>query len=371
MQLDKPDLEPLQFDLPSLKQPNWNPTNLTNELKRCHYCKAGIEKLLQENPNLSPIVGSLPQKWGRKLASKDNLNKIDEIFYGFSKKYHDGTLMPDDVNKYAESLSKILKTNVKIQYLDEGMVGCAYTIDVEGQKFVFKCFKSHPQVSQAGHGNWSELSSAVYASKHDPNHFARFYMGRFGTNEDGYMLTKFVESSKHRDDFKLSNFITNMSSGDKGHNVHGNTIIDYGAAWEDAILNRFNNNEKKILRLLINAIDNNKTDELNIIISKYSASQNFINPVKYIKGLVHNKAFSSKSSKDGTSFALDYFIERSNCLKMLNIETVPSLNNAKINILPYSIETKGHISVEMHTPWWEAGEKFYGLSYKEWKALGL
>ena len=128
---------------------------------------------------------------------------------------------------------------------------------------------------------------------------------------------------------------------------------------------------KKILRLLVDAIDNNKTDDLNSIISKYSTSKDFINPVKYLKGLVHNYAFRTKHSKEGTSFVLDYFIERSNCLKMLNIKSIPSLNNAGINILPFSPETRGHIS-NLHTkPWWEFAEKFYGLNSKEWSSLGL
>ncbi len=369
LQLDKPDLEPLQFDLPNLKQPNWHPTNLSNELERCHYDKKGVEKLLQENPTIAPIVGSLPQKWGKKLASKEGLEKIDEIFYSFSKKYHNGTLKTEDINTYAESLSKVLKTKVEINYLDEGMIGCVYTINVDGQKLVLKCFKKVNPLSQQGHGNYSELASAVYASKHDPNHFAKFYMGRFGEKEDGYMLTKFVEYSKHNNEFKLSNYLTPMSSGDLGHNVHGNTIIDYGAAWEDALLTRFNTNEKKILRVLVNAIDNNNTDEVNNIISKYSGSKDFINPLKYIKGLVHNRAFSSNAGKPGDSFVLDYFIKRSNCLKMLNIESFPSLNNAQINILPCSSETKGHISNFHAKPWWKIGEQYYGLNYKEWNSL--
>ena len=371
LKMDKPTLEKIKFNLKNKRTANPHPTNLTNELERILYGKTGVERLLQENPNLSPVVGSLPQKWGKALSSKEGLYKIDEIFYNFSKKYHAGILNAEDIKFAQQQLSNLLGSEVEMAVLGQGQIGRTFVIKVDGQRFVLKCYHNSINHSLNAHGNYAELSSAVYASRNDRKHFAKFYMGRFGENNDGYILTKFIEDKPSEKAFRLSRYIKSMSTTDGGHNEFGNTIIDYGQVYSDKILTKFNNNERKILRQLTNAIDNNHPDEVAQIIQKYGDSNDFINPVKYLKALVHNLSFWQTGGfkiNESPTMAADYFIERVSCLKQLNIDCIPSLNNAN-EIIVDGVESFGHLSYTKTVPYWAESGKYYDLTFEEWSKL--
>lgn len=373
LELDAPNLEEIKFDLQISRKANPHPTNLTNELKRNHYDNVGVETLLKENPSLSPVVGSLPQKWGKAIGSKGGFAQIDEIFYNFSKKYHNASLTDSDLAAAERELSKLLRTTVKIKTLDSGLVGMCFVIEAQGQKFVLKAYHKFCTKPLKDHGNFAELSSAVYASQNDRGHFAKFYMGRFGKNNDGYILTKFIEENYDplRYNFNLRKSITSMSSDDLGHNVHGKTIIDYGCAWSDNILTRFNFQERKILRQLVGAIDNNNVEEIEKIVARHSSSKDFINPVKYIKALIHNTQSKPLGGFENKYyFAADYYTERAQCLQKLNIEIIPSLNNANVGIVSRNVENYGHL-MRRSSPDNYYLEKYHGLDfdYAEWHKL--
>lgn len=357
--LNSDDIEKIKFVRHNKKIRNSHPTNLTNELSKFQYGEIGVKRLLQENPNLSPIVGSLPQKWGKLLAGKSGLEKIDDVFYSISKKYHSGHFTVKDLNNVQAELSKILNANVKIEILDAGMVGQTFKINVNGQNFVLKAFHSTPQNS--GHGNYDELSSAVFAGKNDPKHYAKFYFGRFGENNDGYILTKFIDENTkglNPNKFSFKEVTRVTDSYDKGHNVIGSKIIDYGQVHAESIIANFTYEERKILKALSSALDDNNKTQIENIITKYSAFEEFANPMKYIQGIVHSYCFRHSDGK----LLIEYFKKREDCLNALGITILPKLNQISSVI---TNDSSFRIGIQTIAYSDEAG-KYYGLTTKEW-----
>ena len=363
LQLDRPDIEPLQFDLPSLKQPNPHPTNLTNELTRVPYYGGQVRTLLSDNPNLSPIVGSLPQKWGRKLASKKGLEQIDQIFYNLSSLYYKGTLTTAELNVAQTNLSKILNSEVVIKELGAGNIGKAFIITVDNQSFVLKCFRPIERREWQGiHGNYNELSMAVYASKHDANSYAPFYMGRFGDNNDGYILTKYIEGS-HPSEGSVKNFSfkkhvhSTLSSDIKADNIKGKKQIDYGAIEINEVINRFSAKEKSILSKIAVALDDNNIKMIEEILKKERGSQEFLNVQKFIQKLVNNYSAQPKYGINA-GLTIEYFIERQSALEKIGVKSIPN-----IGVYKKSPERLYYPSSEL--------SGYYGLNRGEWYNLGL
>ena len=366
--LNKDEMQKIQFIKHDNRTQNLNPTNLTNELKKFRYWSPKIKEMMANNPNLSPIVGKLPQKWGKTVASKEGLQKIDKIFYGMSQKFYIGQLMTSDVANAEKELAQILKVPVKIEVLGQGLIGFTFKMTIDNQKYVLKCFKninySQPHLKSA-HGNYNELAGAVYASKHDPKHFAKFYFGRFGENEDGYMVTKFIEKSDSRDEYQFSfkEYTKLMDSSDKGHNVIGSKIIDFGGAFSETALENFNHQERKILNILAKALDDNNASLIKAIQTKYANSKDFNNPINYIKALVHSYAFAHKYKNN---LVIEYFLKRKECFDILGLEILPPINHLGKNAV--DIEDGGRIAAHHQTYFGDAG-KYYGLEGKEWKKL--
>lgn len=288
---------------------NEHPTNLTNELERAWYSNDELKILLHNNPNLKRSVGALPQKWGRDIGTKNGFEKVDNIFYEFSSSIYEnfsGENINNQLNIMQNKLSQVLGKNVEIKYLGKGNVGFTFTVEVDGQKFVLKTYNKNSDFlnnnirHQENQGNYAELKSAVYASKHDKNHFAMFYMGRFGETNEGYMLTKFVE---HKEMVK-SNRVNNMPITDyrniafeqhfekrlvsadiKSDNVFGKTIIDYGAV-HTSIADNLNAKELKLAQIISKALDNNLEGEINNIVLKYGNTKEFKNVVLALKEII-------------------------------------------------------------------------------------
>ena len=357
----------VKFLIQNKKMANPHPTNLTNELERVFYYRLGIKELLDNNPNLSRVVGSLPQRWGENLG-KYGLKSIDDVLYSFSKNfYNTNKIYQNDLTVLETELSKILNQKVKIKYIGKGQIGVALNITVEGQSFVLKVFKKDIQERFLhNHGNYAELSAAVYASKNDPSHFARFYVGRFGDNNDGYMITKFLQSESNvsSENFSFRNSIHKLNSSDThSDNIIANRIIDYGATSLNYTSN-FTTEEMKILRRLTEALDNNSETEVLKIIKEFENNPNFNNPKQFIKFLIDNESMKTIGSKVGsngsheTVQAADYFKERENVLSLLGINSVPDI---KVYSKKYNPDCQYWFSPDM--------AKYYDLTFKEWKEL--
>ena len=326
-----------------LRIKNQNPTNLTNELKKGIYNLYEVQDLLWTNPNLGRTVGKLPSKWGKAVKSSEAFKKIDDAFSSYAKDFHEGKASKDGLKKLETKLATILNTDVKVAYLGSGSIGSTYKISALGQDYVYKVFHKNGMFSSnQGHGNHAELLSAVQASRLSSKNFARFYMGKFGENQDGYILTKFIPETTKTTNNKgfFSSFLRGMSSADAhSDNVRNGVILDYGAAKFGSYSN-LSPNARKIAREVFSAIDANSTENMDKIIKKYTSNKEF-DEVKNLLLRIRDDNFLVHS---------DVFAKRSEVFSMLGID--------------YKVDIRKMAGV---VP--EPYAKYYGLSEKEMRHL--
>lgn len=322
-----------------LRTKNQNPTNLTNELKKGIYQLSDVHALLRNNPNLGRTVGKLPSKWGKAVKSSEAFKKIDDAFSSYAKDFHEGKASKEGLKNLETKLATILNTDVKVAYLGSGSIGSTYKISALGQDYVYKVFyKEGMFSSNHGHGNHSELLSAVQASRLSSKNFARFYMGKFGENQDGYILTKFIpETTKTTNDKGFfSNFLKGMNSLDNhSDNVRNGVILDYGAA-KVCDYSNLSPKARKIAREVFSTIDSNSTENMGKIIKKYASNKEF-GEVKNLLLRIRDDNFLVNS---------DVFAKRSEVFSMLGID--------------YKVDIRKMAGVDP-----EPYAKYYGLSEKE------
>lgn len=328
----------------ALRTRNQNPTNLTNELKKGIYKQVWqVQNLLRENPNLGRTVGKLPTKWGKVLKSSEDFKKIDTAFSSYAKDFHDGKASKDGIKKLEDKLAAILTTDVRVTYLGSGSIGTTYKVSALGQDYVYKVFyKDGMFSSNQGHGNSAELLSAVQASRLSPKNFARFYMGKFGEKEDGYILTKFIPETTKTTNNKgfFSNFLKGMSSADNhSDNVRNGIILDYGAA-NVCSYSTLSQKARKIAREVFSAIDSNSTENMNKIVKNYASN----------KELVEVKNLLLKIRDDNFLSNPEVFAKRSKVFSMLGIDYKTDIRQIA-GVIP------------------EPYAKYYGLSEKEMRHL--
>ena len=287
--------------------------NLTNELKRVCYNGYEFETLFDEQPHLSRVVGSLPQKWGRKIGnSPEKREKVDNLFSEFAREFHAN--VKDKYSKYEiktdalkQGLSEILSTDVNIEPLGAGSWGRTYLINADSQNYVLKVFYNQPPQSYCDtnlhyFGNYHELSSAVWASKHDADSYAMFYMGRFGEKQDGYMLTRYLPNradnqkiyngkSEYSDDnFVFSSHLHRLYCTDINNdgNIINKKICDYG---DTRISTAAKMDEKtfKLTRNLGRFLDENNSKALADEISKYQGTKELEQSKSFLRYLINQE----------------------------------------------------------------------------------
>lgn len=322
-----------------LRSKTQNPTNLTNELKKGIYQLSDVHALLRNNSNLGRTVGKLPSKWGKAVKSSEAFKKIDDAFSSYAKDFHEGKASKEGLKNLETKLATILNTDVKVAYLGSGSIGSTYKISALGQDYVYKVFHKEGMFSSNhGHGNHSELLSAVQASRLSSKNFAKFYMGKFGENQDGYILTKFIpETTKTTNDKGFfSNFLKGMNSLDNhSDNVRNGVILDYGAA-KVCDYSNLSPKARKIAREVFSAIDANSTENIGKIIKKYASNKEF-DEVKNLLLRIRDDSFLVNS---------EVFAKRSKVFSMLGID--------------YKVDIRKMAGVDP-----EPYAKYYGLSEKE------
>lgn len=295
--------------------------------------------MLRNNPNLGRTVGKLPSKWGKAVKSSEAFKKIDDAFSSYAKVFHEGKASKEGLKNLETKLATILNTDVKVAYLGSGSIGSTYKISVLGQDYVYKVFHKEGMFSSnQGHGNSAELLSAVRASRLSPKNFAKFYMGKFGENQDGYILTKFIpETTKTTNDKGFfSNFLKGMNSLDNhSDNVRNGVILDYGAA-KVCDYSNLSPKARKIAREVFSAIDANSTENIGKIIKKYASNKEF-DEVKNLLLRIRDDNFLVNS---------EVFAKRSKVFSMLGID--------------YKVDIRKMAGVDP-----EPYAKYYGLSEKE------
>ena len=178
------------------------------------------------------------------------------------------------------------------------------------------------------------------------------------------MVTKFIENAdkKNANEFSFKEYTKLMDSSDKGHNVIGSKIIDFGGAFSEKVLENFSHQERKILNILAKALDDNNASLIKAIKTKYVNSNDFKNPINYIKALLHSQAFAYKNG----NWVIEYFLKRKECFDILGLEILPPINH--LGKMAVNIEDGKRVSEHHYTYFKDAG-KYYGLEAKEWKEL--
>lgn len=296
------DTTPIQL---TKKTKNPHPTNATNELERVMYNYDDIVELYKENPHLDRTVGSLPQQWGKLIGnSKEKRKAIDAAFTEFGQKYSSPNResLKELTTILQNKLSNILGKDIKITPLNSGCWGKVYKISDGGPiDYVLKVY--HYQGINAEefnkiHGNFPELASAIFASKNEAGKYAKCYMGRFGENHDGYMLSRYVDGTNpmlrleadiDTEKYKMFNFLEHIQKtlckDNYFENKIGKTIVDYGHTHMD-LGSQISKLAFRIAKNLGFALDTNSQKYLDKIIAQFGNTKDFKTAVKYIQSII-------------------------------------------------------------------------------------
>ena len=295
------------------KEKSQNITNLTNELQRVYYNGIEFTTLFEEQPHLNRTVGSLPQKWGRKVGkSKEKREEIDKLFTDFAKEFHKNasdysTTVEIDTKPLETGLSKILETEVKIEKYEKGFWGQTYKINADNQNYILKTYyKRKPQLYKTeahDHGNFFELSSAIWANKNAPGQYATCYMGRFGEDMDGYILTKFLPPVSHcgreinnlldihPKNFAFARYFDKLKCFDmeyySSRNIIGKKIIDFGNT-RPTTASKLNNKTYVLAKTMGRFIDENNIEGLKKLKLKHIDTKEYQESVSFLRYLINN-----------------------------------------------------------------------------------
>lgn len=335
------DTTPIQL---TKKTKKTHPTNATNELERVMYNHDDIVELYKENPHLDRTVGSLPQQWGKLIGnSKEKRNAIDAAFTEFGQKYSSPNRenLKELTTILQNKLSNILGKDIKITPLNSGCWGMVYKISDGGPiDYALKVFHYQELNTWVDgykyHGNFAELASAIYASKNEAGKYAKCYMGRFGENHDGYMLSRYIDGPKpmlnlnadidinENKLFKFGQHIYKTICKDKYfENKIGETIVDFGNT-HTALGSQISEITYRIAKNLGFALDTNSHKYLDKIITQFGNTKDFKNAVKYIQSIIQEHCNSCNCKHLATKkdllakLGLDYVPDIKQLLKSTN-----------------------------------------------------
>ena len=308
-------LTPFIYDflLHNPKEKFSNIKNLTNELKKFLYNGVTIDEIFKNNPNLNRTVGSLPQKWGKKVgSSKEKREKIDNLFTEFGREFHskvqnENSTVVIETQNLQQELSQVLSSDVTIAELSKGSWGQTYKISVDGQDYVLKVYYNRSPIGYGTgkyyHGNYNELSSAAWVSKNDADKYTMFYMGRFGENNDGYLLTRYLPDETiygkiYNDmldiddkNFVFSRYLHKSFCGDlhlsnNKNNRHGKKIIDFGHIYLSEA-GKLGESTYYLTKTLGRLLDENNIKELEKIIAKKQGTEEFRQAQSFLRYLIN------------------------------------------------------------------------------------
>lgn len=183
---------------------------------------------------------------------------------------------------------------VTISPVGGGKIGYGYKISTQSKDLFFKCFydSSHkPLREKAGHGNYGEIATALYAQKNSPQNFIKFYMGRLGEKNDGYMLTEFIEgkaSCKQRK-FSFRDLIHKLITNDPNpaNKIKGK-IIDFGMC-DLTEYDKMKPEAYKLLKRIMVALDEGATKNLEKIVKDSERNPEYKEVLANVKDIISKK----------------------------------------------------------------------------------
>lgn len=263
--------------------------NLTSYLKKELRSPKHVEQILEQCPETSRHIGSLPNSWLDNIPKADRAEytkRISDLFSDFAKQ----TSLSKEIGNetfekvttdFAKKLQCYTNQNVEVSFLGKGTIGRTFKIKANNEEFVVKTFYPDPLKYgyYSSHGKGAEICNAAYASKHAiKGEFADFYFGKFArqNDNDGFLITKFINFKNAR----MSNIKNKTLDGLLGKRVISgdqfnkdncvlDTILDYGAVETSRM---YNDKQQKLIRLIKDAINTSNKSEFNNILQKYKGS---------------------------------------------------------------------------------------------------
>lgn len=298
--------------------------NLTRELKSTFYSPAKLREILQRYPQVSRRVGTLPTELAQKVGNGINLEKLDEALTDFARNFtrkgYGVTPTEKEVLALSTRLSKILGGTVTVTPIGGGKIGYGYKIVTKEKDMFFKCFydlTSKPFMELAGHGNYAEIASALYSQTAAPNKFVKFYMGKLGEKNDGYMLTEFVEGkvTYNKPKFSFKDLIHKFISKDPNpQNRRNGRFIDFGMSGLTEY-SKMNPLSYKILKRIIVALDDNSAKNITKIVDKYKGTAEYNEAIEKVKDIIL-KNFNGN---------IEEFTQKKDLFKILGLDYRPQL----------------------------------------------
>lgn len=217
------------------------PVDLTKFLSENYYGD-NLYNLLTTFPNSDLNIGKAPQEWLEKVDDKEKAEKeIRKVFENFvlyaKNQIRNLNKDQDDFSNFNQTLEKILKKPVKIEYLAHGVYAYAYKISVDGSTpKVLKVF--HPQNRKEDQdGPWAEIPRAFFLNNY-PEKFVHTYMGKLPPvashiNDDEYLLTEFLENKgkakkKVSKNLIKNGYIITCEDISQNHNTINGIVYDHG-----------------------------------------------------------------------------------------------------------------------------------------------
>ena len=300
---------------------NINPSNLTNALQNKLYFRSDIENIYKNNPGAKRLVGALPEQWGTGagILSAEGFEKVNSIISDFAKKdfkMHDEV----SVEQLQKQLQSVLNQPVKVEFIGSGQIGHAYKITVNGKDYKLKTY-SFIRSDKYAHGNYNELAAGIYAQKHAGKEYVKTYFGRFGENNDGYIVTDFLNKDNdyvYPQKSLKSCILKNLETHDhkQGENDINGKEIDFGASVRTG-QSYLTHNGRKILRQLVDAIDNNSTDKMQKLINTYGSSKDFQQVKDLLSSQIDVELVNTLGGK--------YLQDRADVISLLGIDCLPNI----------------------------------------------
>ena len=263
--------------------------NLTRLFREKFGSKSFFLELMRKCPDINRNIGSLPVQWIRDISKYKALiqlrtREIQEAFadFAFFETFsrRDIAHLEKAMKILSSKLTAILGKNVSVEYFGSGWIGNVYKITCGQDKFALKTFNP-PSVGYNDyfHGQIVEPIIALYASKRSTKGaFSKFFMGRAGGgyDKDAYMLTQFIDDSNARKSRIKNDMLKRRSDivihvDDRESNKINDTVVDYGCV---TLNDKFRHpEERKIARLLMEALDTNNPEKVKATLAKYHNSK--------------------------------------------------------------------------------------------------
>ncbi len=263
--------------------------NLTSYLKKELRSPKHVEQILEQCPETSRHIGSLPSSWLDNIPKANRAEytkRISNLFSDFAKQTSLSRKISNEVFEeitadFAKKLQLYTNQNIEVSFLGKGTIGRTFKIKANNEEFVIKTFYPDPVKYgyYSSHGKGAEICNASYASKHAiKGEFADFYFGKFArqNDNDGFLVTKFINFKNARMsniknkilDCLLGNKVISHDQFNKDNCVL-DTILDYGALETSYI---YNDKQQKLIRLIKDAINTSNKSKFNNILQKYKGS---------------------------------------------------------------------------------------------------